>query len=484
MPRFTGRAFKYPARAAFLYYLALIFLGSVVLTHPQCRRAGAKPIGWLDAFFTATSATCVTGLSVRSIEHDFSPLGQFAILVMIQVGGIGIMTITTFISIQIAGRASLRQRLIVAETLGAYETTDMRGVLRRILQTTLLIESVGVFALTMNNVIEYRLAPANALWHATFHSVSAFCNAGMALHDSNLIAYRADPVVNGVICGLIITGGIGYPVLIDLRENWHGPWYPRWNRLLVHSKLMLIGTAVLLATGFAGTLALEWNGALATLPLHERVLVAAFHSTATRTAGFNTIDIAQLSAASLFLTVLLMMIGGGPCSTAGGFKVSTLMVLMLRGWATFRGYASVHFARRTIPSHTIGKAHATAILFGAVAIVAVFLLLSVEVHFRQGAQTQSNPAPLHLAATPEEARGTPPPLPKAVFLDIAFEVTSALGTVGLSTGITPQLSAAGKWVIIVLMFIGRLGPISVFAALSGSEKDQPVGYPNEEPLIG
>src|SRR5690554_1512584 len=137
MPRFTGRAFKYPARAAFLYYLALIFLGSVVLTHPQCRRAGAKPIGWLDAFFTATSATCVTGLSVRSIEHDFSPLGQFAILVMIQVGGIGIMTITTFISIQIAGRASLRQRLIVAETLGAYETTDMRGVLRRILQTTL-----------------------------------------------------------------------------------------------------------------------------------------------------------------------------------------------------------------------------------------------------------------------------------------------------------------------------------------------------------
>lgn len=481
MPQFTGRVLKYPARAAFIYYLLLIALGSAALSHPVCRTPGAKPIHWLDAVFTATSATCVTGLAVRSTEHDFSIYGQAVILILIQVGGIGIMTITTFISIHVAGRASLRQRMIVSETLGAREATDLRGVLRHVFVTTLLIEGAGCLLLLARNAFD--LPPKVALWHALFHSISAFCNAGFALYDSSLINYRSDPITNGVICGLIITGGLGYPVLLDLRENWRGPWRERWGRLLVHSKVMILGTVTLLTVGFASILALEWNGVLHGMPLGERLLAAAFHSVTSRTAGFNTIDIARLSAASLFVTILLMMIGAGPCSTAGGFKVSTLMVLVLRGWATFRGYPRANYFRRTIPSSSVEKANATALLFGVVAILALLALLMIEQRSAQHrARLIEQFAQQEQAVTAAKERALQQP--RGLFLEIAFETFSALGTVGLSTGITGTLSSPGRLVIIALMFIGRLGPISVFAALSSSEKEPRVAYPTEEPLIG
>jgi trk system potassium uptake protein len=466
MPRMTGRVQRYPARAAFAYYGTLILLGTIALLQPQCRAPGRPPLSFLDALFMATSAGCVTGLSVSSLENDFSFVGQAVILFMIQVGGIGIMTITTFISLQLGTRAGLRQRMIVTETLGAGEHADIRWVLKNVFALTLLFEMIGFVFLALRNLVDLPLR--QALWHALFHSVSAFCNAGFSLWDSSMIHYRGDLATNGIICSLIVIGGLGYPVLLDLRANWHGEWSGRWHRLSVHTKLMLLGTLALLTLGFVGILTLEWNGVLSDLPIPERILASAFHSITCRTAGFNSIDVGALTSASLLVTILLMMVGAGPCSTAGGFKVSTLTVLVLRAWSTFRGYSRISIFRRTVPVSAVEKAVATALLFGVMLLLALTTLLIVEQRSRWVANE-----PMTSSVTEH-----------GHFLETAFEVTSALGTVGLSTGLTSTLSGPGRVVIIVLMFMGRLGPISTFAALSRIEKDRRVSYPNEAPLIG
>ncbi len=466
IPRITGSVQRYPARIAFAYYGTLILAGTLVLMHPKCRVPEKPPLDFLDALFMATSAGCVTGLSVRSLEHDFSLLGQAVILFMIQVGGIGIMAITTFISLQLGARSGLRQQMVISETLGAQEVTDLRGVLRSVLLLTLLIESLGFLALSARNLLE--MPPSEALWHALFHSISAFCNAGFSLWDTSLTRYQTDLPTNVIICSLIILGGIGYPVLLDIRRHWGSGGLERWRRLTVHTKLMLLGTVCLLLFGFASILILEWDGVLADLATGDRILAAAFHSVTCRTAGFNSIDVGALTSASLLITILLMMIGGGPCSTAGGFKVSTMTILVLRAWTTFRGYSRINIFRRTIPIFSVEKAIATALLFGVMAMLALTTLLVVE---------QSSEMSL-------QGSGSPSLTPHGHFLETAFEVISALGTVGLSTGITSTLTGPGRLLIIVLMFMGRLGPISTFAALSRSEKTRIVTYPNEAPLVG
>lgn len=458
MPKTTGSIVKYPARVSLVWYLALILLGGLALTHPACRAAGTRPISLLDGIFTATSAACVTGLSVRSTEQDFSFGGQIVILLLIQIGGIGILTITSYLTIRVGGRATLRQRALVSETLGAREDSDLPWVLRNVLLATALIEGLGFTLLAVRNLRD--MPVPTALWHALFHSISAFCNAGFGLFDDSLTRYRADPFTNMVICLLIITGGLGFPVMLDLRRQWHGPWRTRWDRLHLHSKVMVIGTAALLLFGAFCTLTLESDGVLRDMAPGERVLAACFHSVSSRTAGFNTVPIGELSDATLFITVLLMMIGAGPCSTAGGFKVSTVMVMVLQAWATFHGRERIRAFRRTIPAAAVQRSIATALLFAVVAIVALTLLLILE-------QT---------ARPHNQANG--------LFLDALFEVFSALGTVGLSTGLTPALSPGGRIVIIILMFLGRLGPISAVVALSRSERDTKVVYPGEEPLIG
>jgi trk system potassium uptake protein TrkH len=266
--------------------------------------------------------------------------------------------------------------------------------------------------------------------------------------------------VNLTVAGLIVCGGIGFPVLLDIQRTRGLPWSDRWDRLHIHSKVMLLGTAALLALGMLAALVLEWEGALKGMPLGERLLVSGFHSVTCRTAGFNTIDVASLSDAMLLISIVLMMIGAGPCSTAGGFKVSTVMVLVLHAWNAFLGRTHTNLYRRTIPRETVERATATAMLFGVAAVAALTTLLVCE-------QSAS--------ASDEE---------QDLFLDASFEVASALGTVGLSTGMTPRLTPAGRLVIIALMFLGRLGPISVFVALSRSERREAVEYPGEEPMIG
>jgi trk system potassium uptake protein TrkH len=449
---------RHPARTGLVAYAILILAGALILHQRICRAPGAAPIKPIDALFTSTSAVCVTGLTVRSTGGDFNWFGQLVVLALIQLGGIGIITVTTYITLQMGGRQDMHVRALMADTLGARGEPDLRGVIKRVVRFTLAFEFVGAVLLAIAFLFDH--PPLDALWHAVFHSISAFCNAGFSLNDDSLVAYRENWLVNLTIMALIISGGIGYPVLIDVSRNWHGPWRDRWARLLLHTKLMLAGTAGLILIGTISLLAIEWDDALYQMNWPDRVLAAAFQSVTCRTAGFNTIEIRSLTNSALFVCILLMMVGAGPCSTAGGFKVSTFSVLLLRAWATIRGGTRVHIARRTLPPAVIDRAITTALLFSVVSIVGLTVFLGIE---------QSSA----VAAGGGDQ-----------FLDAMFEVVSALGTVGLSTGLTPDLTFGGKVIIIALMFIGRLGPISVVAALSLAERPEPIAYASEEPLIG
>lgn len=458
MPQLTGSVVKYPARASLTWYLALILIGALLLTQPFCARPGIRAISTLDALFTATSASCVTGLVVRSTEKDFSLFGQIVILLLIQLGGIGIMTVTTFFSFRLGRRQGLRTRAVIAETLGGAQNGDLQWILSNVLRMTFLIEGIGFALLTFRHLNHHK--PLDAMWHALFHSVSAFCNAGFALYDSSMIGYQNDIIVNFTLMILIVLGGIGFPVILDLLRVSSLPWRLRWERLFLHSKLMVIGTALMIAVGTISMLLLEWEGVLREMPLWQRPMVALFHSITLRTAGFNSIDVAELSDAVLFISIILMAIGAGPCSTAGGFKVSTIMVLLCQAWSTFHGHSRLHAFRRTIPMNSVQRATATAMLFTVLAALALTFMIVVEQSF----------------GTLEDNRNR--------FLDMMFEAVSALGTVGLSTGITTRISAPGRLVLILLMFLGRIGPISVFVALSRGEARDRLVYADEEPLIG
>jgi trk system potassium uptake protein TrkH len=469
MPQFSGSVNRYSGRASLAWYAALLVLGTGSLAFlPACWGDPEKPISVLDALFTTTSACCVTGLSVRSTAHDFTYLGQGIILLLIQLGGIGIMTVTTFIVVQFDRRGSLRQRKAIVDTLGAGGRGDIKRLLRNVLLMTFGCEALGASILASYNLWHYERYAAlgvwnghgEALWHAVFNSVSAFNNAGFALHDLNLVPMADSWVVNLTVCWLIVTGGLGVPVVSDLWRNRKKPWKEILPDLQLHSKLMLIGTAVLIVGGLGSFLTLEWDGVLRGDPLDQKVVKSLFHSVTCRTAGFNTTDVGKLTDATLFISILLMAIGAGPCSTAGGFKVTTASILALRAWATFQGYSRVNVFRRTLPESAIDRAVATAMLFIVISIVALTALLIVEQSYG-GLGRRDN-----------------------LFLEAAFEVVSALGTVGLSTGITPQLSDPGKVIIIMLMLLGRLGPITTFVALSHSERREPVEFLNEEPLVG
>ena len=523
MAEFTGSLTSYSARWSFFTYLGAIACGTALLLLPAARATGRPPLEPIDAFFTATSACCVTGLTVRSTAADFSLFGQGVILVLIQLGGLGIMTITTLLLFQMGGEATVRQRAVIAETLGIKSSRGLRQLALMVLVVVLVAELIGFVLLSLANWGSRE--PIEVIWRAAFHSISAFCNAGFALADNSLVPYAENVPVNLIICSLIIVGGIGFPVLFDIASRlWRRD--PLWERLHMHSKLMLLGTAVLLMFGAVSFWVLEWEGVLqgrslgsrlllgffhsttcrtagfntvdygslssATLflaillmavgagpgstgggfkvstfmtlltqgrSLGSRVLLGFFHSTTCRTAGFNTVDYGSLSSATLFLAILLMAVGAGPGSTGGGFKVSTFMTLLTRAGASFRGQLRANFAKRTIPERAVERATATALVFVAIAIAALVLLLVVE---NDG-----------LAA--KRPRW---------FLDALFEVISALGTVGLSTGITPDLSLAGKTILIALMLLGRLGPITVAVALSRQRPAYQPNYPEEEPLVG
>lgn len=456
--KFEGSLALYPARALCIWYLGLVVGGGALLALPFSRTEDAEPIRIVDALFTATSACCVTGLSVRSTEFDFSIVGQCVILLLIQVGGIGIMTLTTFFLLSVGQVESLRHRSAMTATLGADPREDLRVTLLGVCLVTVLFELAGASLLVARYVADLPLGPA--IWQAVFDAISAFNNAGFSMKNDSLVAYQGDAVVNLTVAALIITGGIGFPVILDLWRMRKQPWGRRFERLRLHTKLVLIGTAGLLLVGAAIFLALEWYNVLVGLPLETKLLAAFFQSTTARTAGFNTVDIGRLGNVTLFFLILWMMVGAAPCSTGGGYKVSTFMILLLQSLARFRGEPYVRVFRRNIPQDTVYQAVNTVFLFTAISTAGTALLLLAEEAF------------------------TPGYLPKEFFLQAVFEVVSAQATVGLSTGLTPHLSDPGKIILIVLMFVGRVGPVAVVVTLSRNLRSSPIQYPKEEVLLG
>lgn len=409
-----------PAQVVALSFLGLISGGTILLWLPAAH--GSESPGFLDALFTSTSAVCVTGLVVVDTGTAWSPFGQGVILVLIQLGGLGVLTFGTLLAVATGRRLGFGTQLRVQQQVRAIDLSDVGRLLRAIMVIVFGTELVG--ALLLYTPMAGRVGPVRAIWHAAFHSVSAFNNAGFALYPDSLVGYADDWLVSGAIMVLIVLGGLGFVVIVNLEQRFRGT---RRVRLNLHTRMALAITAFLIASSFVVLLVFEWNNpaTIGQLPVHERLLTSLFQSVTPRTAGFNTLDYAQMEPASIVVTTLLMFVGGSPGSTAGGIKTVTFFVLVLGVWGVVRGQSEATVFGRRLDTQTVVRA--SAIVTGAMLLGGAALTLLVLVE------------------------------PDLDFLAVLFETVSALGTVGLSLGITGDFSGAGKVIIIALMYLGRIG---------------------------
>lgn len=449
------------SKATVASFLLLILLGALVLSLPICTtgEGGLSPI---QALFTATSAVCVTGLIVVDTPTALSPFGQAVVLVLIQLGGLGILTLGTLVMLSVRGQADLASSLFVKETHGSSRELGPLALLRRVVALTLMFEGLGAALLFLRfGGSQADGWTGRAAWDAIFHSVSAFCNAGFALRTQSLENYRDDPLVNFVIMGLIVAGGLGFLVLSELIQ-FFGKLKAdrRWWRLSLHTRLVLLSSTVLWVLGAVAFVLFERHNALSGVSPGGRLLAPLFFSVTCRTAGFDTIQMGSLSGATLVVALILMMIGASPGSTGGGIKTTTAAVLGIYAWCRIRGLRSPEIFDRRIPGDQVAKALAT---LGAFITLIFFAGL--------GLQLTEIGLVAHTGAADH-------------YFDHLFEIISALGTVGLSTGITAALSTGGKLILIGLMFLGRLGPLVVGASLIGQRHPPPRMYPRERVLIG
>ena len=430
-------------------FLIIIFVGAGLLSLPQATATG-ETIPFLDAVFTATSATCVTGLFVRETGQYFSTFGQAIILLLIQIGGLGIMTLAAFFGAMVAGRLSITQHAAVKETL---DVTSAEGVVRLLLFiviVTFSLEAVG-FCVLLPVFMENIADPGTAVYYSIFHSISAYCNAGFYLFNDSLVDYRDNAHVNFTITSLVILGGLGSYVLANLYYSFLSLFSARYEAgINLHTQMVLITTAILIVLGGVCFYLFERNNVLATLEPFDQFQVSYFQSVMARTCGFHTVDVADLASPSLLLLMFLMFIGGSPGGTAGGIKTTALLILVMGTYSFMRGRDQVAFFGRSIPRLIIRRAFAILTCAFAVILISSIILMSIE---------------------------------DASFEQILFEVFSAFGTVGLSTGITPHLSPAGKIVIIVLMFTGRLGPLTLALILIKTRPPR-ISYPEEKIAVG
>jgi trk/ktr system potassium uptake protein len=440
-----------PLRLLVTSFLLLITAGTALLLLPAATPPGA-PIGWVDALFTATSATCVTGLAVRDTGTGFTTFGQVVILLLIQAGGLGVMTFSLLIFALFRSAVPLVHRSIFEQTLGG-SGESLRRLLRLVFVFTFTAEGIGAAVLFVRFLPD--MTPGRAAYAAVFHSVSAFCNAGFGLWPDSLTTYRGDPWVNVVVMLLIVLGGLGFVVVHDL-IGARG----RARRLSVQTKLALVVSAALIFGGGLLFWLLESPRLLAGLSVGDQVLASLFQSVTARTAGFNTVDIGALAPGTLFLLVLLMLIGGSPGSCAGGIKTTTLGVLLLAAHSRLRGRLNVNAFRRTVSPTTVRNTLSIAMGGGFVVIVGLFALLLTE-------------SPEHTVVNE-----------RAAFLSYLFETVSALGTVGLSTGVTAFLRPASRVLLVVLMFVGRLGPLTIASALVADRPLDDWRYPEEDVMVG
>ena len=436
-----------PVRLIALGFFLVIFVGAGLLCLPIAYKGEAP--GFLNALFTSTSATCVTGLVVRDTYTGWTIFGQLVILFLIQLGGLGFMTVFTLISSALGRRMGLYDRKVLMQSAGNISLGGVGSLISRIIPFTFVFEGVGALLLAIRFVPEFGWG--RGLYFSVFHAISAFCNAGFDLMGvrspfSSLTAFVDDPLVTLTISALIVIGGLGFLVWRDLAANRF-----RWSKCQMHTKLVLTTTGTLVLGGWLLFLGLERNASLEGLSIGEKLLASFFEAVTPRTAGFNTTDLNAMSESGNLLTNVLMLIGGSPGSTAGGIKTTTIAVLVLSVLASSKGYTRVNAFRYSIARDMLRQASS---------IVFIYLGMS-------------------LAATMALCVFDPITLKQAM-----FEVNSAIATVGLSLGITPALSAASRIVLIILMYAGRIGGLSFVLLFSERRSEPPIDRPVGKLLIG
>ncbi len=441
-PRLT-----HPAQYVVAGFGLAVCVGTAVLLLPVSRR-GTGGAGWVDALFTAVSAVCVTGLTTVDTATFWSPFGQAAILGLIQAGGLGIMVIATLLGLLVSRRLGLRSRLNTAAETRSLGLGDVRRVLIGVLRTSLLFEAGGAVVLTLAFSLGHGEGFGRSVWLGVFHAVSAFNNAGFALFSDNMIGFSTDPFVSLPLCVLVVAGGLGFPVLFELRREWRTP--RTWS---MHTKIVTSAYAVLLAVGAVVFWALEWTNpkTLGPMSVAGKAVAGFFQGVQPRTAGFNSVSTGDLNPETLLGSDVLMFIGGGSAGTAGGIKVTTFTVLLFVIWTEVRGDKSVAAFGRRVPREAQRQALTVALLSVA-AVVAGTLALLLLTEFTLDA--------------------------------VLFEVVSAFATVGLSTGITPEVGTVGKLLLAALMFLGRLGPATLASALALRSRPRLYDLPYERPIIG
>ena len=442
-----------PAALMVSTYLLGMFFGTLLLKTPWATKTGH--ISWVDALFTVTSALCVTGLTVVDTGGYFSLAGQVVILFLIQVGGLGIMTFAIFILLSTGWRISTQQRFYVQESFSPDVLSDVKRLVSFIFVFTLVTELAGALLLA----VSWRgdLGFGQRLFYSLFHSVAAFCNAGFSLYPANLMGYYDHALLNVTVAGLIIFGGLGFPVIFEV-FSWMR--VRKRSRFSLHTKLALLSTAVLLAIGMAAFWLIERANCLHEMPVGTQFLVSFFQSVTPRTAGFNTVDFAKLNNATLMIVIILMFVGASPGSTGGGIKTTSVATLVSVLWNRLRGSESNNVMNSTLPQAMVGRAITVFIL----SINAVVLVLCGLLITQIGGQSH------------EYGRG--------LFLEYLFETVSAFGTVGLSMGITPRLNDAGKLLITGMMFAGRVGILSLAYIFTSRETKAGYRYAEENIMIG
>lgn len=445
-------------RLLVLSFIVTILIGAFLLyIVPTVGEEGA-PLSGVDALFTSTSAVCVTGLVVRDTGGEFSLPGQIIILALIQIGGLGFLTLSNFIFLLQGGRVNLKRRLVLEETYGILPKITAADFLYRIVSYTFAFEFVGAVILSWRFSATHPVG--EAVWLGTFHAISAFCNAGFSLFSDSLVSYRSDMVVNFTVMSLIIAGGLGFVVFVDLNRWARSLFRVQAKRLSLHSRVVLRTSLLLVVAGAIAFWVMEIHGQSMEGSVWNHMLESLFMSVTTRTAGFNSLDVSHLTNGSLLVVIILMCIGGSPGSTAGGVKTTTAASLFALISSRTRNRPRIELMDNSLPAEIIAKALITSAGFLIAAMVAVLLLQVTELH------------------------GEPHYLHRGVFLEYLFEVVSALGTVGLSTGITAGLTVSGKTVIIICMFLGRLGPTVVAGSLIGMRKRVEYSYPEGRIIVG
>jgi len=422
-------------------------VGTVLLLLPVSSAEG-RHTSLLTAAFTSTSAVCVTGLAVVDTATHWSAFGQVVLLVLVEVGGLGFMTIASLIVVLLSRRLGLRRQLVTTTERGVLRLGDIRSVLRGLGLVTLTVQASVAAILAVRLWSSTDLGPADALWYGVFHSVMAFNNAGFSLYPDNLVRFAGDWMILVPVMVAIIIGGLGFPVLVDLSRR-----RLRWRTLAFHSKVTLATTGALLVIGFIILTTFEWRNpaTLGPMPVPEKLLNGTFASVTPRTAGFNTVDVGSMRPESQLTTIALMFVGAGSAGTSGGIKVGTFAVLVMVVWSQLRGNRDASGFKRRLPDSTVHQALTVTVVAMTVVLGAAAVILA-SARFPLGAGL--------------------------------FEAVSAFGTVGLSTGITPQLPGFDQVVLMFLMLIGRVGPITLGAALVLRSRPARYRYPEEAPLIG